>query len=519
MGASFRESMGWLHTWSGLVIGLLLFAVFWTGTLCVFDREIDRWMNPSTRLVYSGEPIAIDGLREEASRLSPRAAPWAIVLPTPRDPALSIGYRGRGGFERTLFDPLTLKKIALADSWAGTRFFFPMHHTLHLRMWNLGTWLTGLAGVAMMALCISGVIIHRKIFVNFFTLRRSRQPQRLLLDLHNTTGTLGFIFYFVMSFSGVTILASVYYPSGVWVAFEGGRSGYVRDTYDVYSRPRLDQPGSPLGSLDAMVATAREAWGGLNPGLVRVFHHGDRNSYVEVRPSIEAEVAMRADPFFFDAATGAVLYRTYIRETSQVQQFLTGLHFAQFRHWTLRWLYFALGLLGCVLIVTGFLFWIESRRKAHTAAGWKGVGFVEGLTAGGTGGMVLATLAFFVANRLLPSGATFMGGARYELEIWVFLAVWALSFAHGWMRRGAAWIDQCWLAAGLCILAVVLNGATTGDHVLRAWPDGKLAVAGMDFVLLAGAFAAAVTAWRLQRRRLGTATTRLRHHHLEGQSS
>ena len=39
MGSTFRESMGWLHTWAGLVIGLLLFAVFWTGTLCVFDTE------------------------------------------------------------------------------------------------------------------------------------------------------------------------------------------------------------------------------------------------------------------------------------------------------------------------------------------------------------------------------------------------------------------------------------------------------------------------------------------------
>jgi len=271
MGGTFRESMGWLHTWAGLVIGLLLFAVFWTGTLCVFDREIDRWMNPSTRLAYAGQPIAIDGLREEAGRLSPRAAPWAIVLPTPRDPALWIGYRRGGGFERTFFEPLTLNPIAPPASWAGTRFFLPFHHTLHLKMWNLGSWLTGLAGVTMMALCISGVVIHRKILVDFFTLRRSRQPQRLLLDLHNTTGTLGIVFYFVMSFSGVTILASLYYPSGVWVAFEGGRSGYVRDTYDVYSRPRLNQPGPPLGSLDGMVATAREAWGGLNPGLVRVF--------------------------------------------------------------------------------------------------------------------------------------------------------------------------------------------------------------------------------------------------------
>ena len=85
-------------------------------------------------------------------------------------------------------------------------------------------------------------------------------------------------------------------------------------------------------------------------------------------------------------------------------------------------------------------------------------------------------------------------------------------------RRTAAWTDQCWLAAALCVLAVVLNGATTGDHILRAWAAGKLAVAGMDLVLLAGGFAAAVTAWRLQRRRQGASATQLRHH-LEGQSS
>lgn len=75
MGATFRESLNWLHTWTGLAVGVVLFAVVWTGTLCVFDREIDRWMNPSTRLVYRGEPVSIDGLREEAATLAPRAAP------------------------------------------------------------------------------------------------------------------------------------------------------------------------------------------------------------------------------------------------------------------------------------------------------------------------------------------------------------------------------------------------------------------------------------------------------------
>jgi uncharacterized iron-regulated membrane protein len=42
---------------------------------------------------------------------------------------------------------------------------------LHLRFQNIGLWLVGLAGMAMMVLCVSGVIIHRKIFTDFFTFR------------------------------------------------------------------------------------------------------------------------------------------------------------------------------------------------------------------------------------------------------------------------------------------------------------------------------------------------------------
>ena len=31
----FRQAMSWLHTWSGLILGWLLFAIFVTGTLSV----------------------------------------------------------------------------------------------------------------------------------------------------------------------------------------------------------------------------------------------------------------------------------------------------------------------------------------------------------------------------------------------------------------------------------------------------------------------------------------------------
>ncbi|MGO2479774.1 MAG: PepSY domain-containing protein, partial [Pseudoalteromonas sp.] len=38
--------MNWLHTWSSVLVGCLLFAVFLTGTLAYFQHEITQWMQP-----------------------------------------------------------------------------------------------------------------------------------------------------------------------------------------------------------------------------------------------------------------------------------------------------------------------------------------------------------------------------------------------------------------------------------------------------------------------------------------
>ena len=46
MRAGFRQSMAWLHAWSGLVVGWVLFAVFVTGTASYYRSEISQWMRP-----------------------------------------------------------------------------------------------------------------------------------------------------------------------------------------------------------------------------------------------------------------------------------------------------------------------------------------------------------------------------------------------------------------------------------------------------------------------------------------
>ena len=59
---NFRQSMAWLHTWSGLLLCWLLFFIFVTGSLGYFDNAIDRWMKPELPYIESFDDLtpAID---------------------------------------------------------------------------------------------------------------------------------------------------------------------------------------------------------------------------------------------------------------------------------------------------------------------------------------------------------------------------------------------------------------------------------------------------------------------------
>ena len=59
MGTSFRQAMAWLHTWSGLVVGWVLLAVFVTGTASYYRTDISRWMRPELRPVAAFSPDAL----------------------------------------------------------------------------------------------------------------------------------------------------------------------------------------------------------------------------------------------------------------------------------------------------------------------------------------------------------------------------------------------------------------------------------------------------------------------------
>jgi uncharacterized iron-regulated membrane protein len=549
MFANFRQSMTWLHTWFGLVLGFVLMACFFFGSLSVFDREIDRWAIPDTRFPAQPMPSfdtvlkpVFENLRAHPDDMEATAQRVIGPLPHPdtmpmsslyaytthRDPVLGIG----GEFDipnkpkdpsddhlhvhgYATIDPRTGATLSDDQLKIGSEFFYPMHYSLHLHWKDLGYWIVGLAALVMLAALVSGVVMHRKFFRELFTFRPNKNTQRSVLDLHNLTGVVALPFHFFFALTGLIIFAGIYLPVSETMlkplakqheVLEAQRTGLPHEPAGV---------AAPLASVDAMVVEAKRRWDkrGMpgEVGYLYIDHLGDTNSYVSVFRAGSDQIATVGQGVHFEASTGKV-----IREdpphtaVSGINEYLTGLHLQHFRHWLLRWLYVLGGLAGCVCIASGFIFFVEKRKKQHAKAGTGGARIVDALGVTTVTGMVVATLAILIANRLLPADLP----ARGDWEERVFWFAWLATMLHAFWRTAPvlqariapAWREQCWMIAVLAVAAVLLNWITTGDHLVQTLSQAYWPVAGLDLSLFAVAAIAVFAARKLASRERALAT-------------
>ncbi|GMQ54346.1 PepSY-associated TM helix domain-containing protein [Halopseudomonas aestusnigri] len=552
---NFRLSMAWVHTWFGLVLGFVLMVAFFFGSLSVFDREIDRWAVPATRFEPQPMPSYDNLLADVYTRLKPDPVdmaatakrvigelPAADTMPlvslfaytTHRDPVLLIG--GEFGIPnqpkdpaddhlhvhgRATVDPRTGEFLPDDALKIGSDWFYPLHYSLHLNWMYLGTYVVGLAGLVMLVALITGVIMHRKVFREFFTFRPNKRIQRSALDLHNMTGVVALPFHFFFAFTGVLIFAGFYYFPVSQTLLKP-----LHDQHEVLEAAHTglphDEAGipAPLASVDAMVAEARRIWAERDMagevGFLTIEHLGDANGYVSIYRAGSDRVALVGEGIHFRASTGELLREDPPSPPVEaVARFLTGLHLQHFEHWALRWLYVLGGLLGCVCIATGFVFFVEKRKQDHARRGLQGCRVVDALAVASVTGMVLAAVAMLVANRILPEAVVGKG----EWEKAVFWWAWGLSLLHALWRsapvakalRNPAWAEQCWLLALLAVTAVLLNWVSTGDHLFKTvvtdpyWP-----VAGVDLSLLASAAVAVFAARKLAQPRTVQASAQSR---------
>jgi uncharacterized iron-regulated membrane protein len=486
MKKTFTQAMAWLHTWAGLICGWLLFAIFATGTLAVFDAEIDHWMHPEISGAQVPQLTAANNALSYLQAHHANAPSWSISLPDERSPGMqvSIGERRRGA--STALDPATGQPIEVRES-AGGGFFFRFHFTLNMPR-NWGIFVVGALAIVMLVGLVTGIVIHKKIFKEFFTFRPNK-GQRSWLDFHNASAVLLLPFHLMITYTGLVIFLFIYMPAANDALFGGDNPANNRGQ----GGPRQEQPHgraaapAALFSLAPLLAQAEQRMGPVSG--INIRNPGTANAVVELRPVMGNRIALsKGQAMAFDGVSGKLLRDIpEMRASVLTQRVMSGLHFAQFGGYPMRWLYFVCGLISSVMIASGLVLFCVKRQRKYadaSAAGRYWYRAAEVLNIAFIGGLLLACVGFLWANRLLPVGLAGRGG----WEVNAFFGAWLLALAHAALRPAKrAWVEQLSLAAALCIGLPLLGALTgAGDDLRRALELTSVALGA----LLAGA------AWR-----------------------
>ncbi|MBA1272246.1 PepSY-associated TM helix domain-containing protein [Stutzerimonas azotifigens] len=485
-----RQSMAGLHTWGGLLPSWLLYVIIFAGTVACFDKELSRWMRPALHQ-GSASTLSADDVRGWLQRnVSEELHAFWMHGPTAREPYWRLGWEvdGTETFHNVAFDPRSTQPEPMTETVGGD-FFFKLHYNLHAG--NIGMYIVGLAGMFMLVALVSGVIIHRRIFKDFFTLRPKANGQRAWLDAHNLFGVVGFPFHLVLAYTGVAIFVASYMPAAAQVSYAGNVMQYFGEVMGSYHRDELHQPAASPASLDTLIAESRREWGGAAVGWVSVHHPDDASAVVDIRRLDESRIGSPQDTLTYDAATGELLNRQDASTGYRAYVWLAGLHMAQFGGTLVRLLYLLMGLCGCAMLIGGLQVWLAKREARGDAS----LAWVRALNAAVFAGLPLASLALLWGNRLIPSTLA----ERAVAEGWVFVGAWLLVALWAVLRRQHSrrlLRDQLVLGAVLALGLPVINGLTGDGHLAASLARADWALASVDLFLIAAGLICAFYAWR-----------------------
>ena len=486
MKEGLRQSMAWLHTWTGLLLGWLLFAMFATGTAAYFQDEITRWMQPEV----TGRPdpvVAAEGAVRFLQTTAPDAKRWFITPPNSRSATTQVfwqpdGDRPRGSRRDT---SATLdgqgRKIEARETRGGT-FLYRFHFDLHYLPVIWARYLVGIAAVFMLVAILSGVITHKKIFADFFMLRFGK-GQRSWLDAHNVTAVLALPFHLMITFTGLVTLATLYMPWGIAANYASPDSFF--DTVFAQSE-EVERSGKPvpLAPVGAMMRTASAEWHGAGVGFLSVSNPGDATATVSLTRAPEDAIGSRGPQLTLDGTTGRRLDASVSKGAAlETESVMIGLHAGRFAEWGLRWLYFLSGVGGTIMVGSGLVLWTVKRRARLPDPERPHFGFrlVERLNVAAIAGLGAGLATYFLANRLLPLRME----ARADWEVHSLFIAWAAVLIWALVRPARrVWIEALALAALLFAAVPFVNALTTPRNLFASFAAGDWLFAAFDAVML-----------------------------------
>ncbi len=201
MNASTQQVWLAFHRWVGIIAGLLIVLVGVTGSIMIFEDELDVTFNAEVFTVApSGSHLPLDQLVSAAVR---EDAAWQALRVSRLDDAIErtfiVTLRHTNGEEKQIFiDPYTASITGTRSSLSSMALIRRLHGDLTLGAVGENT--LGILSIALMAMFVAGLVLwwpRKGTVKTALSVKWNGGSRRLIRDLHNTSGVYLFVFLFL----------------------------------------------------------------------------------------------------------------------------------------------------------------------------------------------------------------------------------------------------------------------------------------------------------------------------------
>jgi len=468
-----------LHTVSGIVLSVLLFVIFFAGSFSFFRDEIVNWernksvnvskdlnLNVDYALKVINDTIPLQGRdiaferHFDERRVSVRISPSKDSLFTEAGKNQHFFY----------MDYETYQTSGYVDSYSLGEFLYRLHFLAQIP-YPAGYYLSGFSALFLIFVLLTGILIHwKKIFSNFFVFRPGKKLKTAWTDAHTVLGTIGLPFQIVYAVTGAFFMIKILLLAPLLVGLYDGDEdkiykdlGYTDSTY-AYQYASLNE----LPQINAMIAKTKSKWQDFEVSHLHIQNYGDEGMHVELEGSIPQKIKyIGIGSVVYEAKTSAIEeeedpYKpaSYL---ASVKDLMYRLHFGDYAGYTLKFASFLLGLLSCVVIISGIMVWLEARNKKHISERKRKSNKIVGnIYLAICLSMFPVTAYSFIAVKLLnldnePGRQTTI----YAIYFTVWLAL-ALVFS---LKRDNRFTNKYSILSGgiLALLIPIANGIVSGN--------------------------------------------------------
>jgi len=444
------------HSWLGLLAGAFMYLICVSGTLAVFHQEFERWEQPNVeeyrdydiRLLERAYLDFIDSHPEETGHLH-------LVFPKPGIPRVVVE---NDHVARFININGTLGEF---ENVAWTEMLVNLHAYLSLPN-TLGLIVVSIFGVLLLSLILSGFLAHPRVLKDAFRFRRGGSKRLEQVDIHNRLSVWAAPFHIMIALTGAYFgLASVVVIVIASVFHGGDRDIVVEKVFG--QEPELSQELRPADinrAMENFSLIAPEA----SPLFLTIHEPDTSGQFIEIYAQHPGRL-IYSENYRFDIQ-GNYLGRAGFADAEFGRQLLYStyrLHFGDFGSFSVKILYFLLGLSLTVISVTGIQLWLE-RRKHRDLINDVWVGFVWALPAAlslaAIGQIIFglsATVMFWAAYLLFCCYSGWRREERKARRIFQFLS--AASILALVLLYSASFYEYALSQAALCVNSALVGAA------------------------------------------------------------